>query len=68
MVVTVVEGEGGRKPARRRTETGGGSLATFSPAASAQGAPILTDSARRWIYVPMSVEMIYSSAQLKLTE
>ena len=57
---------------------GGGRLATFSPTASAQGAPILTNSARRWIFpvskekkkknVPVSVEMICSSAQLKLTE
>lgn len=67
--------EGGRKPARR-TGAGGGRLATFSPPASAQGAPILTDSARRWIFpaskekqhVPVPVEMICSSARRKLTE
>ena len=66
--------EGGRK--KTREEDRGRRLATFSTPASAQGAPILTDSARRWIFpaskekqhVPVPVEMICSSARRKLTE
>ncbi|XP_017916197.1 PREDICTED: uncharacterized protein C1orf21 homolog isoform X1 [Capra hircus] len=69
-------GRGGGQDARGSRARGGAGAGGVSGCPRPSSAPILTNSARRWIFpvskekkhVPVSVEMICSSARLKLTE